>query len=205
MQHSQAHASAHQAAGHRAYLYGFALKHVRDAHLADDLVQETLLAALQSASDYVARSTYRVWLTGILKHKMLDAFRERGRHLCLQDEAGDNLLEHDPAAFSLHQVADSLLPNPQKAIELRQLLRGVDQALQAMPEGISAVFFAREIEGESARAISRRFAISEANVWVRVHRARKAMQTFLTSAGLNERGGLAAGARRLSQPALEAS
>lgn len=205
MQHSQAHTIGHQAASHRTYLYGFALKHVRDAHLADDLVQETLLAALQSSSDYAARSSYRVWLTGILKHKMLDAFRERGCHLCLEDEAGDNLLEQDPAAFSLHQVADSLLPNPQKAIELHQLLSGVDQALQAMPESISAVFFAREIEGESAHSVSRRFAISEANVWVRVHRARKAMQAFLTSAGLNERSGPATGARRLSQPALEAA
>ena len=195
MRHSQTKTIAHQAAQHRAYLYSFAIKHVRDTHLADDLVQETLLAALQSDSDYAARSTYRVWLTGILKHKMLDAFRERGRHLCLEDEAGDNRLESDPAAFSLHQVADSLLPNPQKSIELHQLLSGVDQALQAMPKSIAAVFYAREIEGESAHSVSRRFAISEANVWVRVHRARKAMQMFLTSAGLH----------RLSQPALEAA
>lgn len=173
----------HAAAEHRAYLYHFALKHVRDAHLADDLVQETLLAALQSTSDYAARSTYRVWLTGILKHKMLDAFRDRGRYLRLEDETGDSLLEHDPDSFSLHPVADSLLPNPQKSIELNQFLQGVDQALQAMPTSISAVFYAREIEGESAKTVSRRFAISEANVWVRVHRARKAMQTFLTSIG----------------------
>lgn len=205
MQHSRPPTIAHQAADHRAYLYSFAIKHVRDAHLADDLVQETLLAALQSTSDYAARSTYRVWLTGILKHKMLDAFRERGRHLCLEDETGDNRLESDPAAFSLHPIADSLLPNPQKAIELSQLLSGVDQALQAMPESIAVVFYAREIEGESAQTVSRRFAISEANVWIRVHRARKAMQTFLTALGLNERSGLTTGARKRSQAALEAA
>ncbi len=204
MQHSQKNNIEHGAAEHRAYLYNFALKHVRDAHLADDLVQETLLAALQSASDYAARSTYRVWLTGILKHKMLDAFRERGRHLCLEDEAGDNLLEHDPDSFSLHQIADSLLPNPQKAMELQQLLQGVDQALHTMPKSISAVFYAREIEGESAQTVSQRFAISEANVWVRVHRARKAMQTFLTSVGLDERRPVSVMARAQSQPALVA-
>lgn len=203
MQHSQTKTIAHQAARHRAYLYSFALKHVRDTHLADDLVQETLLAALQSDSDYAARSSYRVWLIGILKHKMLDAFRERSRHLQLEDETGDSLLECDPAAFSLHQVADSLLPDPQKTLELCQLLRSVDQAMHAMPAGISAVFYAREIEGESAQTVSRRFAISEANVWVRVHRARKAMQAFLTSAGLNERNGLAPCPHRLSQPGLE--
>lgn len=201
MQHSQ-DAIAHPTAEHRAYLYNFALKHVRDSHLADDLVQETLLAALQCADDYAARSTYRVWLTGILKHKMLDAFRERGRHLCLEDEAGDNLLEHDPDSFSLHQIADSLLPNPQKAMEMQQLLQGVDQALHAMPKSISTVFYAREIEGESAQTVSRRFAISEANVWVRVHRARKAMQTFLTAVGLDERRPVSVMARGQSQPAL---
>lgn len=201
MQHSQ-DAIAHPTAEHRAYLYNFAFKHVRDSHLADDLVQETLLAALQSANDYAARSTYRVWLIGILKHKILDAFRERGRHLCLEDEAGDNLLEHDPSSFSLHQIAGSLLPNPQKAMEMQQLLQGVDQALHIMPKSISAVFYAREIEGESAQTVSRRFAISEANVWVRVHRARKAMQTFLTVVGLDERRPVPVMPRRQSQPAL---
>jgi RNA polymerase sigma-70 factor (ECF subfamily) len=195
MQLSQKTNFEHAATAHRAYLYNFAFKHVRDADLADDLVQETLLAALQSASDYAARSTYRVWLTGILKHKMLDAFRERGRHLCLEDEAGDNLLEHDPDSFSL----------PQKSIELRQLLHGVDQALRAMPASISAVFYAREIEGESAKTVSRRFAISEANVWVRVHRARKAMQAFLTSTGLDERRPATTSTRRQTQSALVAA
>ena len=202
MHHSQTKTVAHQAARHRAYLYSFALKHVRDTHLADDLVQETLLAALQSDSDYAARSSYRVWLIGILKHKMLDAFRERGRHLRLEDETGDSLLECDPAAFSLHQVADSLLPDPQKTLELCQLLRSVDQALHAMPAGISAVFYAREIEGESAKTVSRRFAISEANVWVRVHRARKAMQAFLTSTGQGEHRYSSTVVRRQTRPAL---
>jgi len=70
---------------------------------------------------------------------------------------------------------------------------------------IAAVFYAREIEGESAQTVSRRFAISEANVWIRVHRARKAMQTFLTAVGLNERSGLTTGSRKLSQAALEAA
>lgn len=205
MQPSQKTNFEHAATAHRAYLYNFAFKHVRDADLADDLVQETLLAALQSTSDYAARSTYRVWLTGILKHKMLDAFRERRRHLCLEDEAGDNLLEHDPDSFSLHQIADSLLPNPQKSIELSQLLHGVDQALRAMPASISAVFYAREIEGESAKTVSRRFAISEANVWVRVHRARKAMQAFLTSTGLDERRPATTSTRRQTQSALVAA
>jgi len=75
----------------------------------------------------------------------------------------------------------------------------VDQALHTMPKSISAVFYAREIEGESAQTVSRRFAISEANVWVRVHRARKAMQTFLTAVGLDERRpGIGYGARAIA-------
>jgi RNA polymerase sigma-70 factor (ECF subfamily) len=180
---------AHAAASHRDYLYGYAIKKLGDAHLADDLVQETLLAALQSSADYAGRAAYRVWLVGILKHKMMDVFRQHGRHVSIETDDGDNWLDNQPDAHSLHDIADSLLPNPHKQAEMQQLRGSIELAFSRIPDRTAAVFYAREIDGEPAAAVAKRLGISEANVWVRVYRARKAMQAMLGAAGWGNRIG----------------
>jgi RNA polymerase sigma-70 factor (ECF subfamily) len=183
---------AHAAASHRDYLYGYAIKKLGDAHLADDLVQETLLAALQSSADYAGRAAYRVWLVGILKHKMMDVFRQHGRQVSIETDDGDNWLDNQPDAHSLHDIADSLLPNPHKQAEMQQLRGSIELAFSRIPDRTAAVFYAREIDGEPAAAVAKRLGISEANVWVRVYRARKAMQAMLGAAGWGEQDRLAA-------------
>ncbi|MEN8168105.1 MAG: sigma-70 family RNA polymerase sigma factor, partial [Pseudomonadota bacterium] len=62
---------------HGSALYSFAYLHVRDTHRAEDLVQETLLAALKARERYQGNSSVRTWLTGILKHKIMDEFRRQ--------------------------------------------------------------------------------------------------------------------------------
>src|SRR5437773_12284301 len=64
---------------HRGYLLRVALLQLRDNELAEDVVQDTLLAALQGAEGFSGRSSLKTWLTGILKHKLVDAIRKRGR------------------------------------------------------------------------------------------------------------------------------
>jgi RNA polymerase sigma-70 factor (ECF subfamily) len=61
---------------HGDYLYRYAMLRVRDASAAEDAVQETLLAALQSYNNYEGRGSERTWLVGILKHKIIDHFRK---------------------------------------------------------------------------------------------------------------------------------
>jgi RNA polymerase sigma-70 factor, ECF subfamily len=184
--HIAAATTAQEAASHRNYLYRFALKKVRDTDLADDLVQETLLAALQAAqrdSGFAGRSTYRVWLTGILKHKIMDAWRERGRSvdLGMEEEEAEPRLENalqaqaDPA--QLHRS------DPFAQLAWSQFARRVQAAADSLPASTAEVFVAREIEGESTESLCERFKITEQNVWVRVHRARKALKQALTAQG----------------------
>jgi len=61
---------------HRGYLLRVARLQLRDEALAEDVVQETLLAAL-SGSGFSGKSSLRTWLTGILKHKIVDAIRRK--------------------------------------------------------------------------------------------------------------------------------
>jgi RNA polymerase sigma-70 factor (ECF subfamily) len=64
---------------HGDYLYRYALVRVRDAAVAEDLLQETLLAAIGSSQNYSRRSSERTWLVGIMKHKVIDYFRRTAR------------------------------------------------------------------------------------------------------------------------------
>ena len=60
---------------HGDYLYRYALARVGRSDVAEDLVQDTLLAALRAAAQYAGRSSERTWLTGILKNKLIDRLR----------------------------------------------------------------------------------------------------------------------------------
>src|SRR5215831_4749526 len=64
---------------HGECLYRYALVRVRKPEVAEDLVQETLLAAVRGYEKFGGRSSERSWLVGILKNKVVDHFRKLGR------------------------------------------------------------------------------------------------------------------------------
>ena len=74
---------------YRAYLMRYALLQLRDQTAAEDAVQETLLAALQTASNFAGRSSVKTWLVGILKHKIIDTHRRQAREQPLARPDGE--------------------------------------------------------------------------------------------------------------------
>src|SRR4051812_39155849 len=89
--------------GHRPYLYRYALSKLRDAGAAEDVVQETLLAAVQGQERFRGDSAVLTWLTGILKHKIVDWQRRESRNPARtsprQAEADSDLDESADALF----------------------------------------------------------------------------------------------------------
>jgi len=64
-------------ARHQVKVYRFALRIVRDAALADDVVSETFIDAWQHAERFEGRSSVSTWLLGIARHKALTAANRR--------------------------------------------------------------------------------------------------------------------------------
>src|ERR1051326_1947806 len=70
---------------HGECLYRFAVTRVRKPEVAEDLVQETFLAAVRGYEKFGGRSSERSWLCGILKNKIVDYFRKLGRETSFTD------------------------------------------------------------------------------------------------------------------------
>jgi RNA polymerase sigma-70 factor (ECF subfamily) len=165
---------------HADYLFGFAIGQVRDVGTAEDLVQETFLAAVRAGDSYSGRSSERTWLVGILRHKIYDhlrrACRERAvRHDPLPDT--DHDCWEDSVAW-IHQVAaESQLPS--RRIELEEFREHLERAVGELPPRIAQVFQLYAIEERTNREVREQLNISEGNLWVMLHRARKQLREEL--------------------------
>ena len=75
----------------RGYLLRYASLQLRDAGAAEDAVQDTLIAALEGLDRFSGKSSLRTWLTGILKHKIIDHMRRQSREqpLVVGDSEGN--------------------------------------------------------------------------------------------------------------------
>ena len=64
---------------HGDVLYRCALLRLSDLTVAEDVVQETFLAAIQARANYTGKASESTWLVGILKHKIIDHLRKSQR------------------------------------------------------------------------------------------------------------------------------
>lgn len=169
---------------HGSALYRYALARVRDQHKAEELVQETLVAALQARERFAGTASLRTWLIGILKHKMLDQFRREARQVSLQDTAPDGDEEPSP-------IEDNFTPdgrwstrlthwgNPEQALEDSQFWTVLQYCLDHLPERLARLFLLREVMEEGTKEICKELAITPTNLWTMLYRARLGLRQCL--------------------------
>ncbi|MCG3188782.1 MAG: hypothetical protein LKCHEGNO_00968 [Burkholderiaceae bacterium] len=157
-------------ARHRDYLLRVARRHLRDRALAEDLVHDALLAALQAPSSYGGRSTLRTWLTGILLHRIADAARHERR----QPRRDEPRPADDDAPAPLDFAVDGR--DPMRLLEARQALAGVQASLQAMPPLAARAVLMREVDGLANDEIAQRLGLQRDRVPTLLHRARQRLR-----------------------------
>ena len=169
---------------HGDYLFRYAIVRLRDEALAEDCVQETLLSALQALDSYGGKSSERTWLTGILKHKVIDYFRKHSREVPL-DPSETDLSEFDPLferddEFKDHWN-DYLSPriwrrSPDEALQESEFFGVLQGCMSKLPERVASVFALREMNGLDTDEICELLSLSQSNFWVMMHRARMALR-----------------------------
>ena len=169
---------------HGDYLFRYAVVRLRDETQAEDAVQETLLAAIQSMSSYAGKSAERTWLTGILKHKIIDHYRKSSREVPM-DPSDTDLSEFDPLferedEFKDHW-SDTLSPriwnrSPDQALQENEFFGVLQNCLMKLPERVANVFSLREMNGLDSDEICEILSLSASNFWVMMHRARMSLR-----------------------------
>lgn len=170
---------------HGDYLFHYALSRVRDASLAEDFVQETLLAGLRGMDRYQGRSTERTWLAGILRNKVLDHFRTAGREKNFTDL--EFFSDEEERAFENQEYPDhwnaahapSEWTDAGSSLDREEFWKVFHQCSGKLPDRIGRVFLLREVDRISSDEICTTLQISPNNLWVMLHRARLALRRCL--------------------------
>lgn len=160
-------------------LFHYALYRIADKAVAEELVQETFVAALSSLgnSRFRGESACKTWLIGILKHKLLDHLRQKYRHQASSiDVIRESEVEDSFDARGNWRVKPGQWHNPEKNYEQRELMLIIMECIAALGRRQADAFRLREIEGEEAEEICKILEISPTNYWVLMHRARLAMR-----------------------------
>jgi RNA polymerase sigma-70 factor (ECF subfamily) len=163
---------------HGDVLFGFAMVRVRDSGTAQELVQETFLAALQSQLKFAGNSSERAWLFGILRNKVVDHYRRHSREIPLTDL--ESALPDEDDFFQTSGMgkdgwakgqAPKSWPSPDENLISKEFLEVFDECTSRLPDKTAQVFLLREVDGVTSEDICKDLNISANNLWVMLHRA----------------------------------
>ncbi len=165
---------------HGDYLYRFALARLRDPHQAEDVVQETFLAAIKSPN-FAEQSAPRTWLTGILKHKIIDVMRKNVREISASDLIDDEDASVDDFFDDAGHWADKPLKwdMPENALEQKQFLSILQSCMEKLSAKSAQIFLMRDVHETDNEEICKALNISSTNAWVMLYRARLGLRKCL--------------------------
>jgi RNA polymerase sigma-70 factor (ECF subfamily) len=171
---------------HGDCLFRYAIRHTRGGEAAEELVQETLLAALAGHRTFAGRSHVRTWLIGILKHKIADWLRQRKRSdagasdAAMSEEALDRWVD---GQFTRRGIWKSKVGNapedPAGETEWRELSAVLADCVEKLPARSGEILLAAERDEKSSAELSKVFELSTTNIGVILHRARMALRRCL--------------------------
>jgi RNA polymerase sigma-70 factor (ECF subfamily) len=176
---------------HRRELHVHCYRIVGSVQDAEDLVQETLLAAWRGLDGFELRSSPRAWLYRIATNRCLNALRATARRPRLAPV--DELPEPTRAAglVWLQPYPDVLLddlpdqaPGPESRYEARESTElAFIIALQHLPPRQRAVLVLRDVLGYRTAEVAAMLDIGEISIKGLLQRARATVQTHAPSTG----------------------
>lgn len=165
------------------YLYRFALGRLRNKEEAENVVQETFLAAFKGQKSFSGRSTERTWMIGILKHKIIDHFRKKYRETPITDlQVNQDQMTvdsfFDQAEHPLKYPSD-WEANPRELTSNKEFWGILEECIKKLPQATALAFSMREIDKMTTEEICQILNITATNLWVMLHRARLQMRGCL--------------------------
>lgn len=172
-----------QLPGLRARLLRHARFAVHDDSLAEDLVQDTLIAVFEQHGKRRGDASLVTWATAILKNKVADWYRSPTRKRMVQFKVNDEQLNDvvDALYDADGSYADPVpaWQQPENRTEQRQMMTVLERCVSCLPRQTGNVFMMREWLGFDTSEISERVGLSADNCRTILHRARTALRVCM--------------------------
>ena len=163
------------------YLYNYTIVRVNDHEIAQDLISETFLAGLKSMENFKGEASERTWLISILKRKIIDYYRKINSN---KGKAEVRMFYNDADSegdWLEERVSDPFDKTAEDQMENEELGMAIFGCLDTLNEKQATIFRMKTIDGMDTETICNDFDITPSNLWVIIHRARKAMADCLES------------------------
>ena len=162
---------------HGDYLFNYCLKRVYSREIAEDLTQETFLAAYRSKDSFEGKSSERTWLVSILKRKIVDFYRKKA--VQKEDpEVNFELPFYQSGRWNPGRVPGNW-KKEEKSLETKEFYDILAYCLSLLPEKWQSTFSLKVMEEISSEKICKELNISKSNLWVILHRARLKLRECL--------------------------
>ncbi|MDA8377667.1 MAG: sigma-70 family RNA polymerase sigma factor [Planctomycetia bacterium] len=172
-------------------LFRYAQLRVRDVQTAEELVQETFLAALQGLNNFSRQSNFGTWLVGILKHKLIDHLRRQARETPLDlepDTAIDamfNPIEH----WRQSALPRSWRQSPEMMAQQTEAQQALKLCIESLPERYRQAFIMRVMDESDTADICKNLGLTPNNLYMVLHRARLRLRACLEDKGIGDTTG----------------
>jgi RNA polymerase sigma-70 factor (ECF subfamily) len=166
----------------RPALLRFASLQLRNEALAEDVVQEALIAVLEKPARFAGQSSLRTYVTGIMKHKIIDALRSSARERqieTLDDQSEDDAIDALFTADGHTRDMPRQWADPEATLQQKDFFRVMELCLEKLPEKTARIFLMREWLELDTDEICKELGISASNAWVMLYRARVRLRECL--------------------------
>lgn len=166
----------------RPALVRFAVLQLRNETLAEDVVQDALIAVLEKPDRFARQSSLRTYVTGILKHKIVDVMRASKREF--QIETGEDESDADVIDALFKPDGHTIdVPrqwgDPDATLEQKDFFRVLEICLEKLPAKTARIFMMREWLELETDEICKELHITTSNAWVMLYRARMQLRECL--------------------------
>jgi RNA polymerase sigma factor (sigma-70 family) len=163
---------------HNQTLYRVIRSYLKDLDEVQDVMQNAYLKAFDKLSKFRGDASFSTWLIRIGINEALVRLNaaKKGKTVYL-----DPFLEENNNVI---QIPDKQM-NPEKAFIRQEAKQLLERAIDNLPEKYRVVYVLKEIEGMESTQIEETLGLTDANVKVRLHRAKKLLKESLYQLSIN--------------------
>ena len=162
-------------------LLGYATRMLKSRSLAEDVVQDALTSAWRKFDMYDGRAPLKSWLCRIVRNRAIDELRRRRRFVDLPED--DPEASYFDAAGNWAGGCPHWTGGAEEKLDAARRLEVVRAAMDRLPHHYREVLLLKEVHGFSSPEICAALDISQGNLRIRLHRARKALRADVIDGG----------------------